>query len=206
MAFLITEASREIELWESKSKVPYIVGVFASAEVKNANGRKYRRDILDREVSKFVTEKVKTKTAWGELSHPESSEINLDRAAILIEELEWRGSDVIGKAKILSTPMGEIVRALVKEGNIGISSRGLGTVNESGYVNEDFALLCWDVVADASNPGSKFMNGILEGKTFSLPNEKEEKKESGMSVKEAQALYVKYCKSVIEEGMKKISY
>jgi len=202
MAFLITEASREIELWESSNKTPYIVGVFASAEVKNANGRKYRRDILDREVDKFITEKVKTKTSWGELSHPESSEINLDRAAILIEELEWRGSDVIGKAKILSTPMGQIVRSLVKEGNIGISSRGLGTVNESGYVNEDFALLCWDVVADASNPGSKFMNGILEGKTFSIPTEK---KDSGMSVKEAQDMYAKYCRSIIEESMKKIS-
>ncbi len=200
MAFLITEASREVELWESNNKTPYIVGVFASAEVKNANGRKYRRDILDREVTKFLEEKVKTRTAWGELLHPESSEINLDRAAIMIESLEWRGNDVIGKAKILSTPMGEIVKTLVKEGNIGISSRGLGTVNESGYVNEDFSLLCWDIVADASNPGSKFMNGILEGKTFEINRTPS----AHMSIKEAQDLYFKFCKSLIEEKIREI--
>jgi len=200
MAFLITEASCEVELWESKNKIPYIVGVFASAEVKNANGRKYRKDILDREVNKFVDEKIKTRTSYGELSHPESSEINLERAAILIESLEWRGNDVMGKAKILSTPMGEIVKTLVKEGSIGISSRGLGTVNESGYVNEDFTLLCWDIVADASNPGSKFMNGILEGRTFEI----NKAPIVPMSLKEAQDLYFKYCKSLIEDSVKKI--
>lgn len=200
MAFLITESSREIELWESKNKTPYIVGVFASAEVKNANGRKYKKDILGREVGNFIEEKVNTKTAWGELSHPESSEINLDRVAIMIESLEWRGTDVMGKAKILSTPMGEIVKSLMKEGNIGISSRGLGTVNESGYVNEDFTLLCWDVVADASNPGSKFMNGILEGRTFNIPKEKE----PSISLEEAKQKYFKYCKELIEKSIKKL--
>jgi hypothetical protein len=200
MAFLITEASCEVELWESNNKTPYIIGVFASAEVKNANGRKYRKDILDREVNKFIDEKIKTKTAWGELLHPESSEINLDRAAIMIESLEWRGNDVMGKAKILSTPMGEIVKSLVKEGNIGVSSRGLGTVNESGYVNEDFTLLCWDIVADASNPGSRFMNGILEGKTFEINNIPK----VPMTLKEATDLYIKYCKSLIEGSVKEI--
>jgi hypothetical protein len=200
MAFLITESSQEIELWESKNKTPYIVGIFASAEVKNANARTYRRDILDREVSKFMTEKVKTRTAWGELSHPESSEINLDRASIIIEDLEWKGNDVIGKAKILSTPMGMLVRSLIKEGNIGISSRGLGTVNESGYVNEDFNLLCWDVVADASNPGSKFMNGILEGRSFDIPGQMVPK----MSKDDAQREYARYCKSLIEASLKGI--
>ena len=200
MAFLITESSADIELWEGKNKDPYIVGVFATAEVKNANGRKYRKDILDREVSKFITEKVNTKTSWGELTHPESSEVNLDRAAIIIESLEWRGSDVYGKAKILSTPMGQIVRSLVKEGNIGISSRGLGTVNESGYVNEDFSLLCWDVVADASNPNSRFMNGILEGRTFDIPGQIEPQ----MSQEDALLEYFKYCKSLINKGIKEI--
>jgi len=199
MAFLITEASSDIQIWESKNKTPYFVGIFASAEVENANKRKYRKDILEREVEKFLEEKVSTKTSWGELTHPESSEINLDRAAIIVEELEWRGSDVYGKAKILTTPMGLIVRELVKEGNIGISSRGLGTVNESGYVNEDFSLLCWDVVADASNPGSKFMNGILEGKTFNLPNEVKPQ----MSKEDAQREYARYCKSIIEDSIGK---
>jgi len=200
MAFLITEASQQIELWESKSKTPYIIGVFASAEVKNANGRMYRKDILVREVDKFLAEKVRTKTSWGELSHPESSEINLDRAAILIEDLEWKGNDVLGKAKILNTPMGQLVGSLIKEGNIGISSRGLGTVNESGYVNEDFSLLCWDVVADASNPSSKFMNGILEGRTFDIPGHVEPQ----MSKEDAQREYAKYCKSLIESSIRKI--
>ena len=197
MAFLITETSAQIELWENTNKTPYIVGVFASAEVKNANGRKYKRSILEREVDKFMSEKVKTKTAWGELSHPESSEINLDRAAIIIEGLEWKGNDVIGKAKILSTPTGQIVKSLMSEGNIGISSRGLGTVNESGYVNEDFTLLCWDIVADASNPGSKFMNGILEGRTFFNPLEKTDT----VSVDEATQTYANYCKKLIEKGL-----
>lgn len=203
MAFLITEASTDVELWESKNKTPYIVGVFASAEVKNANGRKYGKEVLGREVNKFIDEKIKTRTAWGELAHPESGEINLDRAAIMIESLEWRGNDVMGKAKILSTPMGEIVRSLMKEGNIGISSRGLGTVNESGYVNEDFTLLCWDIVADASNPGSKFMNGILEGKTFDIGGKTQAPKPQ-MTMKEAQDLYFKHCINLIKKNIKEI--
>ena len=199
MAYLITESS-EVELWESKSKQPYLVGIFASAEVKNANGRKYRKDILEREVEKFIDEKVNTKTAWGELSHPESSEINLERAAIIIEQLEWKGNDVFGKARILETPKGQLVRSLMKDGNIGISSRGLGTVNESGYVNEDFNLLCWDVVADASNPGSKFMNGILEGVEFNNPQEVKKV----MTTEEATQEYLSYCKQLIEKGIKDI--
>jgi hypothetical protein len=202
MAFLITESSSEVELWESKNKTPYIIGVFASADVKNANGRMYRKDILDREANKFIDEKIKTKTAWGELGHPESSEINLDRAAIIIESLEWRGNDIMGKAKILSTDTGRNLMNLMKDGNIGISSRGLGTVNESGYVNEDFTLLCWDIVADASNPGSKFMNGILEGKTFDIGGKQEPKPQ--MSVKEAQDIYFKHCISLIKKSMKEI--
>ncbi|MCK5020798.1 MAG: hypothetical protein KAS32_27500 [Candidatus Peribacteraceae bacterium] len=195
MAFLITETSQQVELYESSNKTPYIVGVYASAEVENANGRRYKRDILDREINKFMEEKVKTRTAWGELSHPESSEINLDRAAILIEDLEWKGNDVFGKAKILSTPKGQIVRSLVDEGSIGISSRGLGSVNESGYVNEDFNLLCWDIVADASNPNSRFMNGILEGKTFGMPGE------TTMSLEEAQTLWMEYNINLIKKLM-----
>jgi len=96
--------------------------------------------------------------------------------------------------------MGEIVKSLVREGNIGISSRGLGTVNESGYVNEAFTLLCWDIVADASNPGSKFMNGILEGKTFEISKAPK----TPITVKEATDLYMNYCKSLIEDSVKKI--
>lgn len=190
---LITEASTDVELWESsKSKTPYIVGIFASAEALNANKRVYSKNILGREVDKFIDEKVKTRTAWGELQHPESSEINLDRAAIIIESLEWKGNDVYGKAKIIDTPKGNILKTLVKEGKIGVSTRGLGTVSESGYVNEDFNLITIDAVADASNFGSRFMNGILEGKTFDRP-------EIAMTMEEAEEAFYKYQKALIEK-------
>jgi hypothetical protein len=188
---LITEMSSVIELWESKSKTPYMIGIFASAETKNANGRVYDKSILEREVEKFVQEKVKTKSAWGELGHPDASDINLDNIAMLIENLEWKGNDVYGKAKILDTPKGQILRTLVKEGNIGVSTRGLGTVNESGRVNDDYNLITIDAVSDASNPGSKFVNGILEGRTFTLP-------EKDLSIEEAREKLLQYQKSLIE--------
>jgi hypothetical protein len=188
---LITETSSVIELWESKSKTPYMIGIFASAETKNANGRVYDKAVLEREVDRFVQEKVKTKSAWGELGHPDTSDINLDNIAMLIESLEWKGNDVYGKAKILDTPKGQILRTLVKEGNIGVSTRGLGTVNESGRVNEDYTLITIDAVSDASNPGSKFVNGILEGRTFTLP-------EDELSIDEARERLLQYQKSLIE--------
>ncbi len=195
---LITETSQQVELWESKEKVPYIVGVFSTAEVKNANGRRYGKDILEREINKYSTEKVQTKSSWGELEHPEGPSINLAEAAILIEELQWKGEDVYGKARILNTPKGKILQELVKVGNIGISSRGLGTVSESGYVNNDFNLLAYDAVCDASNPASKFVNGILEGKNFSCGCEKE------ITLDEAQEEYMKYMKSIIDGVVSKL--
>jgi hypothetical protein len=188
---LITETSSVIELWESKSKTPYMIGIFASAETKNANGRIYNKSILEREVEKFVKEKVQTKSAWGELGHPDASDINLDNIAMLIESLEWKGNDVYGKAKILDTPKGQILKTLVKEGNIGVSTRGLGTVNESGRVNDDYNLITIDAVSDASNPGSKFVNGILEGRTFTLP-------EKDISIEEAREKLLQYQKTLIE--------
>ncbi len=183
---LITETSHDIELWESKSKVPYIIGVFSTAEVKNANGRRYNKQILEREVSKLTNEKIKNKCAWGELQHPETAEVNLAESAILIESLEWKGSDLYGKARLLNTPKGLIAQELVKVGNIGISSRGLGTVSESGYVNEDFNLITYDLVSDASNPASKFINGILEGREFITNDTKQ------MSISEAEKELIEY--------------
>lgn len=191
---LITETSHEIELFESKSKQPYIMGIFSTAEVKNNNGRRYKKELLVRESDKFVAEKVATKTGFGELMHPAGPDINLDKVAILIETLEWKGSDLYGKAKILNTPMGKIAKELVKEGNLGISSRGLGTVSESGYVNEDFNLITYDLVADASNPNSKFVNGILEGTDFTVT--------TAMTNEEAQHEYYKYSKSLIDTMLK----
>jgi hypothetical protein len=164
---LITELSYDLELVEGKTKDPFIVGIYSSAELKNNNNRVYKKDILEREIQK-VEEKTKNGTLWGELGHPPNPEVNPDRIAILTTELHWKGNDVYGKSKILDTPMGKIARTLVKEGKMGISSRGLGTVNEEGYVNEDYNLICWDMVTDPSNNPS-WVNGIFEGQEWSPP-------------------------------------
>lgn len=167
---LITESSFNYNLKE-EGKDLFIEGIFSTADVMNNNGRRYPRPVLDREITKLM-ESVKNKTCFGELAHPDTPELNLDRVAVLTTELKWVGDDVMGKAKILSeTPMGHIASVLIKEGNLGISSRGLGTVNESdNYVNEDFNLLRYDLVGDPSNPGS-WVKGIYEGRTFTIPGE-----------------------------------
>lgn len=165
---LITENSFDLELYESKSKEPHIVGIYSTAELKNNNGRVYKKNILEREINK-VQEKIKNKSFWGELSHPANPEVNADRIAILTTELNWRGNDVYGKSKVLDTPMGLIARTLIKEGKMGISSRGLGTVSEEGSVNEDFNLITYDMVTDPSNHPS-WVNGIFEGQEWTMPN------------------------------------
>ncbi len=173
MLKLITEMSYDVTLSEgSRSKDLYIVGIFSTAEAENNNKRKYPREILERELKK-IHEKVSNRYLWGELGHPPSPEINPERIAILVEGLEWKGNNVYGKAKILDTPMGKIARTLVKEGKLGISSRGLGTVNDDGYVNEDYKLICYDLVTDPSNHPS-WVNGIYEGETFTVPDPKKE--------------------------------
>jgi hypothetical protein len=173
MLKLITEMSYDVTLSEgSRSKDLYIVGIFSTAEAENNNKRKYPREILERELKK-IHEKVSNRYLWGELGHPPSPEINPERIAILVEGLEWKGNNVYGKAKILDTPMGKIARTLVKEGKLGISSRGLGTVNDDGYVNEDYKLICYDLVTDPSNHPS-WVNGIYEGETFAVPSPQKE--------------------------------
>ena len=164
---LITETSYDCELFEdAKSKNLYIVGLYSAAEIENSNKRTYPKSILEREISKYMTEKVANKTAVGQLNHPASPETDLEKAAILVESLEWRGKDVYGKAKILSTPHGQIAKALIEDGvKLGISSRGLGTVSEAGQVNEDYRLITYDLVASPSTPGG-WMNGIYEAETF----------------------------------------
>jgi hypothetical protein len=186
---LITEQSWDLKLYESKDdKSMKIVGIFSTAGIENNNKRKYKKELLEREVDK-LTEKVKNKNAFGELSHPSSPEINPDRISHIIENLEWKGSNLFGKARLLNTPMGKIAKELVKEGNIGISSRGLGTVSEDGYVNDDYKLLTYDIVTDASNPGSKFVNGIYEGEQFYVPGEKTQINEK--MIKEAKEQHTK---------------
>lgn len=182
MAKLITETSYLFEIKKDEDgKNLFIEGVFASAEKTNRNKRKYKKDILEREIGEFTSGLVKEKRGFGELNHPDKPEINLERAAILIEDLKWKGEDVWGKARVLDTPLGKIVKNISEAGGkLGISSRGLGTVNENGYVNEDYKLITFDIVANPSNYGS-WVNGIYEGKEFEIehikvvnPEEKEE--------------------------------
>lgn len=143
-----------------------IEGVFMQADKKNRNGRIYDKTILEGAVNKYVTEQVKTGRAVGELNHPEGPTINLDKVSHKITELRFEGSDVIGKASILNTPMGNIVTGLLEGGvKLGVSSRGMGTlVNKQGvsHVGKDFMLSTVDIVQDPSAPEA-FVNGIMEG-------------------------------------------
>ena len=143
-----------------------IEGVFMQADKKNRNGRIYDKSILEGAVDKYVTEQVKTGRAVGELNHPEGPTINLDKVSHKITELRFEGSDVIGKASILNTPMGNIVTGLLEGGvKLGVSSRGMGTlVNKQGvsHVGKDFMLSTVDIVQDPSAPEA-FVNGIMEG-------------------------------------------
>ena len=170
MARLITEMSYDLQLTEDKAKGTHIVGIWSSAELKNNNNRVYKKDILEREIGK-VQAKVDEGTLWGELGHPPNPEINPERISILTSMLEWKNNDVYGRAKVLDTPMGNIAKTLIKEGKMGISSRGLGTVSEEGYVNEDFNLITWDLVTDPSNNPS-WVNGIFEDKEWHIKDVK----------------------------------
>lgn len=165
---LITEQFYDVEVIEesldNQEKNLYIEGIFSSADTMVQNGRIYKRPILEREIDKFINEKVKRKMSWGELNHNNLPDIDPKNVSHLITELKWDGNNVIGKAKIVDTPNGQIVKSLMKEGVLAISSRGLGTVNES-YVDDDYTLITWDVVSTPSNPTS-YVNGIYEAKEF----------------------------------------
>jgi len=193
--FLITETSYDVQiLLESKSKGLHVVGIFSSAEVENINKRKYRRDTLTREVNE-IGKKIEKRYCWGELGHPPTPEINPERIAILTEELEWKGNNLYGKAKVLDTPMGKIAQTLVNEGRMGISSRGLGTVGDDSYVNDDYRLITWDLVTDPSNDPS-WVNGIYEGKEWKPIVEKMAEEEN-ISIEEAQEKYYEYLKKYL---------
>jgi len=152
-------------LREAKGKDLYIEGVFMQSTVKNRNGRIYPKDVMSKEVNRFVNEEIKNKRAIGELNHPPNPTINPERASHLITSLEENGNDYIGKAKILDTPMGNIVRGLLEGGvKLGVSSRGLGSLTKKGgasVVGSDFKLSTIDIVADPSAP-SAFVEGIME--------------------------------------------
>ena len=152
-------------LTEGKGKTLHIEGVFLQSSVKNRNGRIYPKDVMSREVRRFVNEEVKNKRSIGELNHPPNPTINPERASHLITSLQESGNDYIGKAKVLDTPMGNIVRGLLEGGvKLGVSSRGLGSLTKKGgasVVGSDFKLSTIDIVADPSAP-SAFVEGIME--------------------------------------------
>ena len=157
----ITEAKKNGE-----GKDSYIEGIFMQAEKQNRNNRIYPKEVLKGATDKYVKEQVKTGRAVGELNHPEGPQINLDKVSHRITELKFKGNDVVGKALILDTPMGKIVKGLVEGGcKLGVSSRGMGTVEQKEgktYVKDDFVLATVDIVQDPSAP-SAFVEGIMEG-------------------------------------------
>jgi hypothetical protein len=175
---LITECSQDVEyIVEGKSKQQYIKGIFMQSDIKNQNGRVYPFSILQNEVKNYNNKFVKESRALGELGHPSGPTINLDRVSHIITELYEDGKNFIGKAKIMDTPNGKIVKNLIESGvRLGVSSRGLGSVksNKSGVneVQKDFVLSTVDIVSDPSAPEA-FVNGIMEGREFSVTGELE---------------------------------
>ena len=164
--YLDQEISLIKESTESGKQNYVIEGIFAQAETKNRNGRIYPKAIMESAIHKFNTEQVMTKRAVGELNHPEGPTVNLDKVSHRITEMVWNGNSVVGKALILDTPMGNIVKGLLDGGvQLGVSTRGMGSLeNRSGtmYVKDDFMLSTVDIVQDPSAPEA-FVNGIMEG-------------------------------------------
>mgnify|MGYP003335621236 FL=1 len=175
---LITETFEDVkyltEKREDGTKAYYIEGPFLQSEIANRNGRIYRKDIMKREVERYIKEYVDTKRAFGELGHPDGPNINLDRVSHMIVGLKEDGNNFMGRAKVMTeTPMGRIVKNLIDEGaQLGVSSRGMGSlkVNKEGVneVQDDFYLAtAADIVADPSAPDA-FVRGIMEGKEWMM--------------------------------------
>jgi hypothetical protein len=174
---LIVETIQDVKvITEEKNGVKslYITGPFLVGEQKNRNGRVYSKSILEREVKRYNEEYISKNRAFGELGHPDSPSINLDRVSHLIVNMRQEGASFIGKAKILETPMGKIAKSLLDGGaTLGVSSRGMGSlkeVNGMNMVQDDYYLAtAADIVADPSAPGA-FVQGIMEGKEFVWDN------------------------------------
>ena len=174
---LITETIENVEvITEGKGadKKLYIEGVFLQSEIKNRNGRMYPFSVLEKEVNRYNEEYVKTSRALGELGHPDGPTVNLDRVSHRITSLTAEGTNFIGRAQIMNTPMGNIAKALLEDGvQLGVSSRGMGSIDKRedvGVVMDDFMLAtAADIVADPSAPDA-FVNGIMEGKEWAWDN------------------------------------
>ncbi len=174
---LIAEQIQDVEyIVEEKGdkKEMKIRVIFMQADQKNRNGRVYPMGVLQKEVTRYNKEFVAEGRAFGELGHPEGPTVNLDRVSHMITKLEANGKNFVGEAKLLSTPMGEIAKALIKDGGkLGVSSRGMGSLENKGganYVKDDFYLAtAADIVADPSAPQA-FVEGIMEGKEWVWDN------------------------------------
>tara|TARA_X000000368_G_scaffold319472_1_gene256666 strand:- start:2396 stop:3040 length:645 start_codon:yes stop_codon:yes gene_type:complete len=170
---LISEEVQNAEylVEETNGKKNYkIRGVFLQSEIKNRNGRVYEKEILEKEVRRYNAEFINKKRAFGELGHPDSPTVNLERVSHMITSLYPDGTNFIGEAKIMNTPYGKIVKGLIDEGaQLGVSSRGMGSLSQRGgvnYVGRDFYLAtAADIVADPSAPDA-FVEGIMENKEW----------------------------------------
>ena len=156
-----------VEENEKGEKDYFIEGVFMQSDIKNRNGRIYPEQVMKKEVDRYVKEFVEKDRAFGELGHPDGPTINLDKVSHMITKLEQDGKNFMGRAKVLSTPNGQIVRNLINDGaKLGVSSRGLGSLETRGgaqVVKDDFQLAtAADIVADPSAPEA-FVEGIMEG-------------------------------------------
>lgn len=168
---LITEVNEELnyvaEEGSEGKKNLYIEGIFLQGGLVNRNGRMYDPDILNKEVERYTKESIENNRAYGELGHPSGPSINLERVCMMIKSLRREGNNFIGKAKIMDTPYGNIVKNLMSEGaKLGVSSRGMGSLKEVNGVNmvqDDFYLAtAADIVADPSAPDA-YVNGVMEG-------------------------------------------
>ncbi len=172
---LIKELTESVEFITEeklgKGKEYYIKGVFLQSNLKNRNGRVYPKEVLQKEIARYNEQYVQKNRAFGELGHPDSPTINLDRVSHMIKELTEDGDNFIGKAKIMDTPYGKIVKNLLDEGaTIGVSSRGMGTLRQGkdgvAEVSNDFVLAtAADIVADPSAPDA-FVEGVMESKEW----------------------------------------
>ena len=171
---LISEEVQDVEdITEEKEdgKKNYkIKGVFMQADIKNRNGRVYPMETLQKEVARYNKQYIKEKRAFGELGHPDGPTVNLDKVSHMVTSLKPDGKNFIGEAKVMGTPMGEIVKNIMEDGGkLAVSSRGMGSLskkNGANYVNDDFYLAtAADIVADPSAPNA-FVEGIMEGKEW----------------------------------------
>jgi hypothetical protein len=173
---LISEIVEDVQIiTEGTSKDLFIEGIFLQSEITNRNGRVYPKSVMEREVGRYMKEYVEAKRAFGELGHPEGPTINLDRVSHMITSLKEDGNNYVGRAKIMNTPMGNIVKNLIDGGaKLGVSSRGLGSLQTTSEgineVQDDFFLAtAADIVADPSAPDA-FVQGIMENKEWMFIN------------------------------------